>query len=132
MEKAAPQPQFQLLHAIPFLFGLSQCHRQRLSGDRPANRKIPSEVSPATQTNIVWPFTVDYEVICFGRRRRTALGTAQASTKASAAILENVRLVTRRNLQAIFNPATARYEVGNLNRTWGTLTKRPANCGFTA
>src|SRR3989442_1051686 len=65
--------------------------RQRLSGNRPANSNFPV-ASPVSQTNVVLPFTVGYEADLFGRRRRS-IEAAQASYQASAADLENVRLV---------------------------------------
>src|SRR5439155_180712 len=65
--------------------------RQRLSGNRPTIGNIPA-TGPISQTNITLPFTVEYEVDLFGRRRRS-IEAAQASYQANAADLENLRLV---------------------------------------
>ncbi|PYV69310.1 MAG: RND transporter [Acidobacteria bacterium] len=72
--------------------------RQRLSGNRPTNG---ATITPAAVTQNVFsiPFTLSYEVDLFGRVRRS-LDAANASLQASAADLENVRLLVSSELAA--------------------------------
>jgi len=72
--------------------------RQLLSGNRPlSGATVP--LSPVTQNVFSIPFSVSYELDLFGRVRRT-LEAANASLQASAADLENVRLVLTAELAA--------------------------------
>jgi multidrug efflux system outer membrane protein len=72
--------------------------RQRLSANRPTNGAsiIPAAV---TQNTFSIPFTLNYEVDLFGRVRRS-VEAANASLQASAADLENVRLLVSSELAA--------------------------------
>jgi len=72
--------------------------RQRLSANRPTNGAniVPAAV---TQNTFSIPFTLNYEVDLFGRVRHT-LESASASLQASAADLENVRLLVTSELAA--------------------------------
>jgi outer membrane protein, multidrug efflux system len=72
--------------------------RQRLSANRPANG---ATITPSAITQNVFsiPFTLSYEVDLFGRVRRS-LEAANASLQASAADLENVRLLVSAELAA--------------------------------
>jgi len=72
--------------------------RQRLSANRPTNgaRIVPTAI---TQNTFSIPFTLNYEVDLFGRVRRS-LEAANASLQASAADLENVRLLVSSELAA--------------------------------
>jgi NodT family efflux transporter outer membrane factor (OMF) lipoprotein len=72
--------------------------RQRLSANRPTNG---ANIVPAAVTQNVFniPFTLNYEVDLFGRVRR-GLESANASLQASAADLENVRLLITSELAA--------------------------------
>jgi len=72
--------------------------RQRLSANRPTNGAtiVPTAV---TQNTFSIPFTLNYEVDLFGRVRRS-LEAANASLQASAADLENVRLLVSSELAA--------------------------------
>jgi outer membrane protein, multidrug efflux system len=72
--------------------------RQRLSGNRPIAGSIAA-VAPVTQNVFSIPFSVNYELDLFGRVRRT-MEAANASLQASAADLENVRLVLTAELAA--------------------------------
>jgi NodT family efflux transporter outer membrane factor (OMF) lipoprotein len=72
--------------------------RQRISGDRPLSGS-PTATFPVTQNDFTVPFSASYEVDLFGRVRRT-LEAANASLQASAADLENVRLVLAAELAA--------------------------------
>jgi len=72
--------------------------RERLSGNRPlSGATVP--LHPVTQSVYTVPFSVSYELDLFGRVRRT-LEAANASLQASAADLENVRLVLSAELAA--------------------------------
>src|SRR5882724_3289610 len=72
--------------------------RQRLSANRPTNG---ANIAPAavTQNTFSIPFTLNYEVDLFGRVRHT-LESASASLQATAADLENVRLLVSSELAA--------------------------------
>ena len=72
--------------------------RQRLSANRPTNGAtiVPAAV---TQNTFTIPFTLNYEVDLFGRVRRS-VESANASLQASAADLENVRLLLSSELAA--------------------------------
>ena len=72
--------------------------RQRLSANRPTNGAtiVPTAV---TQNIFNIPFTLNYEVDLFGRVRHS-LEAANASLQASAADLENVRLLVSSELAA--------------------------------
>ncbi|HYA63864.1 MAG TPA: efflux transporter outer membrane subunit, partial [Candidatus Sulfotelmatobacter sp.] len=96
--------------------------RERYSGTRPTGSTI-ALTGPVTQGNYSLPFTVSYEVDLFGKRRRT-LEAAQASYQASAADLENVRLVLTAELAAdYFTVRELDSEIGITNRTVQTLQK---------
>jgi outer membrane protein, multidrug efflux system len=72
--------------------------RQRLSGNRPlSGSTVP--LTPVSQNVFTVPFSVSYELDLFGRVRRN-LEAANASLQASAADLENVRLVLSAELAA--------------------------------
>lgn len=71
---------------------------QRYSGTRATGTKIPV-TGAVTQNSYTLPFTISYEVDLFGQRRRT-IEAAQASYQASAADLENVRLILTAELAA--------------------------------
>lgn len=72
--------------------------RQRLSANRPTNG-APIVPAAVTQNSFSIPFTLNYEIDLFGRVRRS-LEAANASLQASAADLENVRLLVSSELAA--------------------------------
>lgn len=72
--------------------------RQRLSGTRPTTSGI-APTSPLTQNTFQIPFTLSYEADLFGGVRRN-IEAANAQYQASAANLENVRLVIEAELAA--------------------------------
>lgn len=72
--------------------------RQRISGNRPAVGSTAA-TKPVTQNVFSIPFSVNYELDVFGRVRRT-LEASNASLQASAADLENVRLILTAELAA--------------------------------
>jgi NodT family efflux transporter outer membrane factor (OMF) lipoprotein len=122
LEQARASAAVQIATQFPTLSAAPSAQRQRLSGNRPANSNFPVK-SPVSQTNNVLPFTVAYEVDLFGRRRRNIEAT-QASYQASAADLENVRLVIAAELAGdYFTLRQLDTELGILNRTVETLQK---------
>ena len=83
--------------------------RQRVSQNRAF---VGGELPPFTQSNFTVPFSVSYEVDLFGRVRRN-LEAANASLQASAADLENVRLVLTAELAAdYYNLRESDREIG--------------------
>jgi len=104
-------------------FGVApSAERQRLSGNRPSSG-APFQLQPVTQNSYSLPFTASYEVDLFGQRRRT-IESAQASYQASAASLENVRLVITADLAGdYFTLRQLDSELGILNRTVQTLQR---------
>lgn len=122
LEQARASAALQIATQFPILSTAPSVQRQRLSGNRPANSNFPVR-SAVSQTNIVLPFTVGYETDLFGRRRRS-IEAAQASYQASAADLENVRLVITSELAGdYFTVRQLDTELGILNRTVETLQK---------
>jgi multidrug efflux system outer membrane protein len=122
LEQARASAAVQISAQFPTLSTSPSAQRQRLSGNRPANSNFPV-ASPVSQSNIVLPFTVGYEVDLFGRRRRS-IEAAQASYQASAADLENVRLIITAELAGdYFTLRQLDAELGILNRTVQNLQK---------
>jgi multidrug efflux system outer membrane protein len=72
--------------------------RSRLSGNRVTNGATISR-NPVTQNEFSIPFTLNYEVDLFGRVRQS-VEAANANLQASAADLENVRLLMTSELAA--------------------------------
>src|SRR5260370_27564408 len=88
----------------------------------PASSNCPVR-SPVSQTSNVLPFPVGYEVDLCGRRRRS-IEAAQASYQASAADLENVRLVITAELAGdYFTLRQLDAQLAILSRTVETLQK---------
>jgi NodT family efflux transporter outer membrane factor (OMF) lipoprotein len=73
--------------------------RTRISGNRPLDGGTLQTVKVDTENDFTVPFSVSYELDLFGRVRRN-LEAANASLQASAADLENVRLVLTAELAA--------------------------------
>lgn len=93
----------------------------RESGNRPFTGL--ANPTPITQNSFQIPFTVAYEPDLFGRVRRS-IESAQAAYQASAADLENVRLLIGSEVAADYY--TARQldaEIGVLDRTVDSFTK---------
>ncbi len=122
LEQARASAALQVATQFPSFSIAPSALRQRISGNRPANSNFPVR-SPVSQTNIVLPFTVGYEADLFGRRRRS-IEAAQASYQATAADLENVRLVITAELAGdYFNLRQIDTELSILNHTVETLQK---------
>lgn len=112
----------QVATNFPTLGVSPSAERQRLSGNRPTNGAT-IKLQPVTQNSFTLPFTVGYEVDLFGQRRRT-IEAAEASYQASAASLENVRLVITAELAGdYFTLRQLDTELGILNRTVDTLRR---------
>jgi outer membrane protein, multidrug efflux system len=122
LEQARASAGIQIATQFPSVATAPSVQRQRLSGNRPTIGNFPA-TGPISQTNITLPFTVEYEVDLFGRRRRS-IEAAQASYQASAADLENVRLVIAAELAGdYFTVRQLDTELGILNRTVEALQK---------
>jgi NodT family efflux transporter outer membrane factor (OMF) lipoprotein len=122
LEQARASASLQVATQFPTFSTAPSAQRQRLSGNRPTSSNF-LVTGPVSQTNVTLPFTVGYEVDLFGRRRRS-IEAAQASYQASAADLENVRLVITSELAGdYFTLRQLDTELGILNRTVETLQK---------
>jgi len=122
LEQARASAAVQIATQFPTLAASPQAERQRLSGNRPAGGPFPV-TSAITQNSYTLSFTAGYEVDLFGRRRRS-IEAAQAAYQASAADLENVRLVITSELAGdYFTVRQLDAELGILNRTVETLQK---------
>lgn len=122
LEQARASAALQIATLFPNLVIAPQAERQRISGNRPPNSTF-LVTSAVTQNSYTLPFTVGYEVDLFGRRRRS-IEAAKASYQATAAELENVRLVITAELAGdYFTLRQLDTELGILNRTVETLQK---------
>lgn len=82
----------------PELDGGARATRERLAGNRPTNGAA-IQPTAVTQNEFTIPFTLNYEVDLFGRVRHN-VEAANADLQASAADLENVRLLVTSELAA--------------------------------
>jgi len=122
LEQARATTAIQVATLFPTFGTAPSGERQRISGNRPANSNFPVS-NPVSQNNDILPFTAGYEVDLFGQRRRT-IESAQASYQASAADLENVRLVITAELAGdYFTLRQLDNEISILNRTVEALQK---------
>jgi len=80
----------------PELDAAGRATRQRLAGNRPTNGAVIAP-KPVTENEFTIPFTLNYEVDLFGRVR-SDVQASNASFQASAADLENVRLLVSSEL----------------------------------
>jgi len=96
LEQARATAAIQVATLFPTVGTSPSVTRQRLSGNRPTNG-VPITLQPVSQNTFVVPFTVNYEVDLFGRRRRS-IEAAEASYQANAADVENVRLLVTSQL----------------------------------
>jgi outer membrane protein, multidrug efflux system len=122
LEQARSLAAVQISTQFPqFSTGLSP-ERQRLSGNRPPNSSF-TVLGPVTQNSYTLPFTVNYELDIFGRRRRS-IEAAQASYQSSAADLENVRLLITSELAGdFFSLRQLDTQISLLSRTVDALSK---------
>jgi outer membrane protein, multidrug efflux system len=122
LEQARASAALQIATQFPTFATAPSVERQRISGNRPASSNFPVS-SPVSQTSVVLPFTVGYEADLFGQRRRN-IEAARASYQASAADLENVRLVITSELAGdYFTLRQLDSEISILRRTVETLEK---------
>lgn len=122
LEQARASAALQIATQFPTLSAAPAAQRQRLSGNRPSSSNFPI-TGPVSQTNITLPFVAGYEADLFGQRRRN-IEAARASYQASAADLENVRLVITAELAGnYFTLRQLDSELNILNRTVETLQK---------
>jgi len=122
LEQARASASLQVATQFPNFSTAPEAERQRLSGNRPTSFNVPA-IAPVTQNTFSLPFTVGYEVDLFGRRRRS-IEAAQGSYQASAADLENVRLIITAELAGdYFTLRQLDSELAILNRTVETLQK---------
>jgi NodT family efflux transporter outer membrane factor (OMF) lipoprotein len=122
LEQARATAAIQIATIFPTANVGFDAERQRLAGNRPTNG-VPIILQPVTQNTYTLPFTVNYEVDLFGRRRRS-IEAAGAAYQANAADLENVRLLTTAQLAGdYFNLRQLDSELGILNRTVEALQK---------
>ena len=122
LEQARAFAAVQVATQFPNLGVAPQAERQRLSGNRPPGSPVPV-TSAVTQNSFTLPFIAGYEVDLFGRRRRS-IEAAQATYQASAADLENVRLVITAELAGdYFTLRQLDTELGILKRTVESLEK---------
>ena len=122
LEQARASAALQVATQFPTLSTAPSVQRQRLSGNRPSSSNF-GVTGPVSQTSVTLPFVAGYEVDLFGRRRRS-IEAAQASYQASAADLENVRLVITSELAGdYFTVRQLDAELGILNRTVETLQR---------
>jgi len=101
LDQARASAALQVATQFPQFGTTPSAQRQRLSGNRPTSSNFPS-TGAVTQSTFTLPFTVSYEVDLFGRRRRS-VEAAQGSYQATAADLENTRLIITPNLPAIIS-----------------------------
>ena len=122
LEQARASAAIQVATLFPTASTSPEVARQRLSGNRPAVGAATA-LRPLTQNNYTLPFTVNYEVDIFGRRRRS-IEAAEAAYQANAADLENVRLLVTSQLAAdYFNLRQLDSELEILNRTVAALQR---------
>lgn len=122
LEQARSAAELQIATEFPTLSTAPSAERQRLSGNRPSsgNVRITGAVS---QSNFTLPFVTSYEADLFGQRRRS-IEASRASYQASAADLENVRLLITSELAGdYFTLRQLDSELNILNRTVETLQK---------
>lgn len=122
LEQARQAAALEIATEFPTLSTAPSAERQRLSGNRPSsgNVRITGAVS---QSNFTLPFVTSYEADLFGQRRRS-IEASRASYQASAADLENVRLLITSELAGdYFTLRQLDSELNILNRTVETLQK---------
>ena len=122
LEQARATAAIQVSTLFPTLSSGAGVERQRLSGNRPPNSPIPI-TGPYQQNTFQIPFTVNYELDIFGKRRRS-IEAAEAAYQANAADLQNVRLLIESQIAGdYFNLRQLDSEIGILRRTVDALQK---------
>ena len=120
LEQSRALASIQISTLFPQAGTAPSVERQRLAANRPPNGAI-SPTSAVSQNIYILPFTVSYEVDLFGKRRRS-IEAAQANYQASAADLENVRLLVTSQLAGdYFSLRQLDTQIGLLTRTVDAL-----------
>lgn len=96
LEQARDLARVQVAGYFPSLTATPSAERQRLSANRPTVGST-TPTSAVSENNFQIPFQINYEVDVFGRVRRN-VESANAQYQASAADLENVRLMITSDL----------------------------------
>jgi outer membrane protein, multidrug efflux system len=122
LEQARATAAIQVSTLFPTLSSGAGVERQRLAGNRPTNGStIP--LTPYQQNTFQIPFTVNYELDIFGKRRRS-IEAAEAAYQGNAADLQNVRLLIESQIAGdYFNLRQLDSEIGILRRTVDALQK---------
>jgi multidrug efflux system outer membrane protein len=122
LEQSRATAAIQVSTLFPTLSSGAGVERQRLAGNRPTNGStLP--LTPYQQNTFQIPFTVNYELDIFGKRRRS-IEAAEAAYQANAADLQNVRLlITSQIAGDYFNLRQLDSEIGILRRTVDALQK---------
>jgi len=122
LDQARASAALQVATQFPQVGTTPSAQRQRLSGNRPTSSNFPS-TGAVTQSTFTLPFTVSYEVDLFGRRRRS-IEAAQGAYQATAADLENTRLIITAELAGdYFSLRQVDTQIGILRRTVDALSK---------
>ena len=122
LDQARASAALQVATQFPQFATTPSAQRQRLSGNRPTSSNFPS-TGAVSQSSFTLPFTVSYEVDLFGRRRRS-IEAAQGAYQATAADLENTRLIITAELAGdYFSLRQVDTQIGILRRTVDALSK---------
>jgi NodT family efflux transporter outer membrane factor (OMF) lipoprotein len=122
LEQARASAAVQISTEFPTLGTTPSGQRQKLSANRPTGG-VPTIRRSARQNVFLLPFTVNYEVDLFGRRRRS-IEAAEAAYQANAADLGNIQLLVESQLAGdYFNLRQLDSELGILNRTVESLQR---------
>ena len=120
LEQSRALASIQISTLFPQAGTAPSAERQRLAANRPLGGAI-FPTSAVSQNIYTLPFTVSYEVDLFGKRRRS-IEAAQANYQASAADLENVRLLVTSQLAGdYFSLRQLDTQIGLLTRTVDAL-----------
>ena len=122
LDQARASAALQVTTLFPQVSTSPSAQRQRLSGTRATSSNFPA-TGPVTQSSYALPFTVSYEADLFGRRRHS-VESATAAYQATAADLENTRLIITAELAGdYFSLRQVDTRLGILRRTVETLSK---------
>ena len=120
LEQSRALASIQISTLFPQASTALSAERERLAANRPPNGNVLI-TSAVTQNIYTLPFTVNYEVDLFGKRRRS-IEAAQANYQASAADLESVRLLVTSQLAGdYFSLRQLDTQIGLLTRTVDAL-----------
>lgn len=123
LEQARAAAAIQVSTLFPTFATAPSFTRQQLSGTRASFSNLVPVTGPLRQSAMSLPFTVSYEVDLFGRRRRSIEST-NAQYQATAADLENVRLLVASQVAGdYFTLRQLDTEIGILTRTVETLER---------